>query len=118
MARRERNEVREALEREAGSVGDVPGEMRRTYAVHSDPDLLKGFPRYLGDSGEASPKMADLDGDGVLDLIYPTGGGMIHAVKITPIAPAASSATRQPYIAMTGAMNIGASAQPILPLTP
>ena len=70
-----------------GGVGDVPGEMRRTYAVHSDPDLLKGFPRYLGDSGEASPKMADLDGDGLLDLIYPTGGGMIHAVKITPNGP-------------------------------
>ncbi len=70
-----------------GDVGDVPGEMRRTYYVHSDPDLVKGFPIYVGDSGEASPKMADIDGDGVRDLIYPTGGGMLHVWKITPQGP-------------------------------
>jgi hypothetical protein len=38
-----------------GSIGDVRGEMRRNYYVHSDPTLVKGFPIYIGDSGEASP---------------------------------------------------------------
>jgi hypothetical protein len=31
-----------------GAIGDVRGEMRRTYYVHSDPDLAKGFPLTLG----------------------------------------------------------------------
>lgn len=70
-----------------GTVGDVRGEMRRTYYVHEDPDLAKGFPIYLGDSGEGSPKMADLDGDGVRELIYPTSGGDLHAFKLTPDGP-------------------------------
>jgi MYXO-CTERM domain-containing protein len=70
-----------------GSGGDVRGEMRRTYYIHEDPDLAKGFPIFVGDSGEASPKMADLDGDGVRDLIYPTGGGVLHALKLGPEGP-------------------------------
>jgi hypothetical protein len=70
-----------------GAVGEVQGEMRRTYYVQSDPTLVKGFPIYLGSSGEQSPKMADLDGDGVRDLIMPTSGGVLHVYKITPSGP-------------------------------
>jgi hypothetical protein len=70
-----------------GDIGDVPGEMRRTYYVHTDPDLAKGFPFFTGDSGEGSPKMADLDGDGVRELVYPTSGGQIHALKLTAAGP-------------------------------
>ncbi|MSP26433.1 MAG: alkaline serine protease [Myxococcales bacterium] len=70
-----------------GAIGDVPGEMRRTYYVYSDPDLVKGFPIYVGDSGEGSPKLADLDGDGVRDLIYPTSGGQLLAYKLTGDGP-------------------------------
>src|SRR5262249_11414696 len=70
-----------------GAVGDVKGELRRTYYVNADPDLVKGFPIYLGDSGEGSVKMADLDGDGVRDLIYATTGGEIHAYKIGASGP-------------------------------
>ncbi|MRG93560.1 S8 family serine peptidase [Polyangium spumosum] len=66
-----------------GAIGDVTGEMRRTYYVHSDPDLAAGFPLWLGDSIEASPKMADLDGDGVREIVVPTGGGKIHALRLT-----------------------------------
>jgi MYXO-CTERM domain-containing protein len=68
-------------------VGSVAGEMRRTYYVQSDPGLVRGFPVYLGDSGELSPKMADIDGDGVRDLIVPTAGGELHVYKITPSGP-------------------------------
>jgi MYXO-CTERM domain-containing protein len=70
-----------------GAVGDVPGELRRTYYVHEDPTLVKGFPIRIGDSGEGSPKMADLDGDGVRDLIYATSGGALHAFKIGADGP-------------------------------
>jgi MYXO-CTERM domain-containing protein len=68
-------------------VGDVRGEMRRSYFVQSDPTLVKGFPMFLGDSGEGNPKMADIDGDGVSELIYPTGGGRLHVFKITANGP-------------------------------
>jgi MYXO-CTERM domain-containing protein len=70
-----------------GAVGDVPGEMRRTYYVQKDPSLVKGFPIYLGDSGEGSAKMVDLDGDGVRDLLWATAGGVLHAYKITANGP-------------------------------
>jgi len=70
-----------------GEVGDVPGEMRRTYYVHQDPDLAKGFPVFLGDSGESSPKMADIDGDGVRELLYATSGGELHVLRLTPDGP-------------------------------
>ena len=70
-----------------GSVGDVKGEMRRTYYVHSDPDLVKGFPIYVGSGGEGSPKTADIDGDGIRDLIYPTAAGELHVFKLTGSSP-------------------------------
>ncbi|MFO0760229.1 MAG: FG-GAP-like repeat-containing protein [Byssovorax sp.] len=70
-----------------GKVGDVRGEMRRTYYVQSDPTMVKGFPLYIGDSGEGSPKLADIDGDGVRDLLYPTGGGLLHAYKMGANGP-------------------------------
>ena len=70
-----------------GAIGDVPGEMRRTYYVHSDPDLVKGFPIHVGDSGEGSPKTADIDGDGVRELVYPTAGGSLHVLRMTPNGP-------------------------------
>lgn len=70
-----------------GAIGDVRGEMRRTYYVTSDPTLVKGFPIYIGDSGEGNPKMADIDGDGIKELIYPTGGGVVHVYKMTDKGP-------------------------------
>jgi MYXO-CTERM domain-containing protein len=70
-----------------GEIGDVPGEMRRTYYVHSDPTLAEGFPIYVGASGEASPKMADLDQDGRLDLIYATSLGRVLALSLGASGP-------------------------------
>jgi MYXO-CTERM domain-containing protein len=77
----------QAVAHYGGSIGDVKGEARRTYYVNSDPDLVKGFPIYLGDSGENSPKLADIDGDGIRDLVYPTSGGRLHVYKITSSGP-------------------------------
>jgi len=70
-----------------GSIGDVRGELRRAYAVHEDPDLLPGFPLELGSSGESSPKLADIDGDGVRDVVLALTNGTVHAFRVTGDAP-------------------------------
>ncbi|WP_437807985.1 S8 family serine peptidase [Sorangium sp. So ce1078] len=70
-----------------GATGDVESEARRTYYVASDPMLVDGFPLPIGDSGEGSPKLADLDGDGGRELIYPTAGGELRVLKMTPKGP-------------------------------
>ncbi len=49
---------------------------------------MKGFPIYVGDSGENSPKLVDIDGDGVRDIVYPTAGGALHVYKMTASGPA------------------------------
>ncbi len=62
---------------------DVKGDARRTIAITNakngeDADLLPGFPINLGTSGEGSPKMADIDGDGVRDLVFGGTDGLLH----------------------------------------
>ena len=59
------------------------GEARRTVHIANDPDLLPGFPKRIGASGEASLKMADLDGDGKRELILADSGGLVHALRAT-----------------------------------
>ncbi len=70
-----------------GTIGDVPGEARRTYYVQKDAGLVKGFPIHVGDSGENSPKLVDIDGDGVRDIVYATAGGQLHVYKVTATGP-------------------------------
>ncbi|MCA9595345.1 MAG: VCBS repeat-containing protein [Myxococcales bacterium] len=70
-----------------GSIGDVPGELRRTYAVHEDPDLLDGFPVYLGGSGESSPKLVDIDGDGMRDIVIATSDGKLNVFSLASGKP-------------------------------
>ncbi len=70
-----------------GAIGDVRGELRRAYAIADDPDLLPGFPVRIGGSGEGSPKLADLDGDGVRDIVVPTGDGLIHVYSLASGKP-------------------------------
>ena len=55
--------------------------MRRSFSVQWEPDLLPGFPLRIDSSGEASPVLADLDGDGVLEIVLATSGGEIHAFR-------------------------------------
>jgi len=40
-----------------------------------------GFPLYLGVSGESSPKLWDLDGDGGMEIILGDGAGRVHAIR-------------------------------------
>ncbi len=60
------------------SRGNV-GEDRRTVAIHSDPSLAFA-PLDLGASGEGAPTLADVDGDGVLDVVVGTTAGEIHVL--------------------------------------
>lgn len=55
-------------------------EARKTFFVHHDPDLLAGFPVNLGASGESSPIVTDLDGDGVFEVVVADADGRVHAL--------------------------------------
>jgi hypothetical protein len=72
--------------------GDVRGEARRTIAVTNDANggddgLLPGFPINLGASGESSAKLADLDGDGVRDIVYASSDGTVHVYSMKSGTP-------------------------------
>jgi MYXO-CTERM domain-containing protein len=62
-------------------IGDVPGEVRRAFYVRRDPTVLPGFPIDTGGSGEGSAHLADLDGDGRREIVYPTADGEVHALR-------------------------------------
>jgi hypothetical protein len=55
------------------------GTARKTVFVHEDPDLKPGFPVTLVGSGESSPVLADLDGDGVFEIVVASADGLVHA---------------------------------------
>lgn len=56
-------------------------ELRRSFFAQLDDDLLTGFPVTLASSVEASPVLADLDGDGILELVLGTSGGELYALR-------------------------------------
>lgn len=68
-------------------IGQVPGEYRRTIYAQKDPDLLPGFPIKMKTSFESSPKLADIDGDGVREIVQADASGNVHAWKITKDGP-------------------------------
>jgi hypothetical protein len=59
----------------------VVGQARRTFFVKEDDTLVTNFPVDMGESGESSPILYDLDGDGDYEIIIATAGGRIHAYQ-------------------------------------
>jgi FG-GAP-like repeat len=57
--------------------GNVGEDRELFYSVH-DPQLKSGYPKNLGVSGEASPTLADANGDHVADIVLATAGGQVH----------------------------------------
>jgi hypothetical protein len=55
-------------------------EQRQYFSV-PDQGLLPGFPRFLDADGATSPAFADIDGDGVDELVIGDGNGYVHAMK-------------------------------------
>jgi len=64
-------------------VRDQPGnqlaEDRRAIFIHDDADLKAGYPLRIGGDGASSPALADLDGDGKLDIVFGTSDGLVYA---------------------------------------
>jgi len=56
-------------------------EARKNVFVHEDASLRAGFPIALGTSGESSPLLFDLDGDGGDEIVMATADGHIHAIR-------------------------------------
>jgi hypothetical protein len=59
----------------------VVGMDRRVFANTADKTLVTGYPKRLGTGGEAPIRYADLNGDGVQELVVPTEDGTIHAYE-------------------------------------
>ena len=56
------------------------GEERRAIAVHHDPTLRRGFPRFIGPGGESQPVFADLQGRGRQAIVFGDADGRVHAL--------------------------------------
>jgi len=60
---------------------EVLGRFRKTFGIRTDNSVHQGFPMFLGASGESSPKLTDVDGDGREEIIVVTADGLIHAIQ-------------------------------------
>ncbi|MFA5788044.1 MAG: S8 family serine peptidase, partial [Actinomycetota bacterium] len=65
----------------AAGQGRVVGIDRRVFSIVDDSTLLPGYPKKMGTGGEAPIRFADLEGDGVQELIVPTEDGTVHAYR-------------------------------------
>jgi hypothetical protein len=59
--------------------GDLTGEDRAFFYRNSDRSLKRGYPRRLGSSGEGSPVLADVTGDGIDEIVLGTTDGRVRA---------------------------------------
>jgi len=59
--------------------GRATTERRHIY-VREDPRMLAGYPVALGSSVESAPALADLDGDGVWEVVVASADGTVHVI--------------------------------------
>ena len=68
--------------------GPAPGIPLETITHNgTDPDLVAGFPIAMGASVETSPKLADINGDGVRDIVAPASDGSVHVFSVKSGSP-------------------------------
>jgi hypothetical protein len=65
----------------------LTAEARRSFFLYHDPTWKRGFPIDLGASGEASPLLVDLDGDGADEIVLPTADGLVRILAWDPSGP-------------------------------
>lgn len=94
-----------------GPAGEVVGRFRKVFAVRHDPGLRPGFPIFLGASGESSPKLTDLDGDGSDEIVVGTADGLVHAISADGTELPGFPAGVNTYLAHSDAM-CGTAANP------
>ncbi len=63
--------------RATGHPSKNKAEDRRTFFLHEDKTLHKGWPIYIGVGGEGAVRFADLDGDNNKEVVIPTSDGRI-----------------------------------------
>jgi hypothetical protein len=61
--------------------GSLTGQDRRQAYLHRDADMLDGFPKQLPGDGEASPALANLDGDNSNELVIANSDGLVYAFR-------------------------------------
>jgi hypothetical protein len=64
----------------ANGLDSIDGRFRKTFHLRQDDTMMEGFPLYLDASGESSPKISDIDGDGEMEIILGTADGLVHAI--------------------------------------
>ncbi len=73
--------VVDAVAHYGGAIGDVKGTFRKSFFVHTDATLFKGFPIQLGTSGDSSPHFVDLNDAGHDTLVIATSDGRVHTFQ-------------------------------------
>jgi MYXO-CTERM domain-containing protein len=99
--------------------GDVPGQARRSIAIVNqqnglDEELAQGFPLDMGTSVETSPKLADIDGDGVRDIVVGGSDGTLHVFSLASGMPVEASGFPFHTDALDG-LNPHLSSEPTIP---
>jgi hypothetical protein len=88
---------------------DRTGEDRAFVFKNTDPALKRGYPRRLGSSGESSPVLADLTGDGTPEIVLGTTDGRLRAWqgKSRRLVRGWPKRTRRAFATRSAARRIG-----------
>jgi len=99
--------------------GDVTGQARRAVAVVNqqnglDQELAQGFPIKMNASIETSPKLADVDGDGVRDIVAASSDGTLHVYSVKSGVPAEINGFPF-HVAQLDGLNSNLTSEPSVP---